>query len=472
MNPILVDYFSTNIENRTAEQQLRFDLYTTKVMIDRCEHMHQHTFSCFKQSRHVCNGDCRFGFPRPTCRATMLVRPSAESSECGLKPKRVVPNQYMNPNNATVTTLLNTNNDIKDVGLTGTTSNMAFYACKYAAKRQQATENIVGLAVAAMDTCKQHVQQDASHTEQARKIITSISNGMSKAMEISSVLAAFYLFHDSSCYNNFKLRKCPLWLLLKMFGADVVQEPTDINTDLASSSSDTAAVPCTMQAVVQTIINPANGRRITEAFFTPSNDAYDYMYRPIYEPFESMSFHEFVENVCKVRRTKDKPMHDVLPATVVSVDDVRNLELRHQFIEGHQQRDTYCLKFTNAHIPDVMGPRFPRADSSDEAELEMVAKMTLLLFFSFRNRSDLLGDSRTWAAACAAKKDSDDPSTIRKWHSKRDIFLDHRQEYWYTKDRENEQCRQQREAGRGGDEDDSDEHERSYDIFCSNIFEC
>lgn len=475
MTPILVEHFAAAGNSRTAEQQLRFDLYTTKIMIDRCEHMHQHTFSCFKKSRHVANGDCRFEFPRPTCPETMLARPSSESSECGLKPKRVVPNQYINPSNATVTSLLNTNNDIKDIGLTGFTSNRSQYACKYAAKRQQATENVVGQAMAAMDSCKQHAQQDVSHTEQARKMITSISNGMSKSMEISSVLAAFYLIHDSSCYHNVKFRKCPLWLMLKMFGADVIQQSANGSTESEPSTPDT--VPCTMQAILQRGINPINAQSIVRAYFLPSNDVCDYIFRPRYEPFESMCFGTFVANVRKVRREKDKPLQDAAPELPAGMepDDMRNFTMRHQFIEGHQQRNTHCLQFTDEHIPDVMGPRFPRADSTDEADRELLAKMTLLLFYSFRERSDLLGDSPSWVAACASKKVSDDPAVASKWHPKRDVLLAHRQEYWYTKDRENEQCREQRDAGHGGDGDDSDEYDRTYDynhLFCYISVEC
>ena len=127
------------------------------------------------------------------------------------------------------------------------------------------------------------------------------------------------------------------------------------------------------------------------------NQQYDYLYRPIDEPFGSMGLYEYVGMSEKI--TMDADSRRILrrqDSGSTGRRSGRPAEARASFSPRHPQRETHLVrKRTMWVVPVLLGDRLPRPDRSDE-EREQWARTVLTLFKPWRHPSELKDPSETW----------------------------------------------------------------------------
>ena len=144
--------------------------------------------------------------------------------------------------------------------------------------------------------------------------------------------------------------------------------------------------------------------RMSPGSISVINQQQDYVYRPINEPFNSLSLYEFVSSTEKMVKasTGRAQLHlsdaveldaSILPAERSS----RGQMARGEFSSSvHTQSATHVVRMRmRSLVPVILGNRTPRCDREPD-EREAWARMMMILFVPWRRPSDLRNAEETW----------------------------------------------------------------------------
>lgn len=369
---------------------------------------HEHTSTCWK---HLKRNDPK---DDSTCRMRMngITRPitTVDEETGSIQLRRLHP--WIANYNDVIMFAMKCNMDLKHIGSGEGAKALIYYVTDYITKASLPTHlGLAALLYALKRADNRFGSSDQWQTENDSSALTMVVNSMLSRQEISHQQVMSYIVGGGDCYTSHRFRVLHLSSFERYIDRTSIND-TQLQPHNASPTTSenitTDHLQYMQQHTDQLTANEEESVMLTLGDQTISavNQVQDYVFRPDTEPFHSMCIYEFVGLTEKITAAYEKNRLEHRTSTSTGRVRGRPQESRSEFLQSHPQHDTHLIRKRVVWVvPVLLGDRIPRSDRSEE-EYEQWARIILILFRSWRHKSDLKSEDESWTEAYERVRDA------------------------------------------------------------------